>query len=61
MKSVRFLLILAAFLIMLSSVLILYQSNGADRTPVYINLAAMTVIAVAVSLQNFKNSSKDNL
>lgn len=61
MKTIRYLLILAAFLIMISSVLILYQSNGADRTPVYLNIGAMAAIAIAVSIQSFKNPPRANL
>lgn len=58
MKFYRILLMLAAFLIMISSVLILYQSNGADKTPVYINIAAMAAIAGAVSVRNFNRTDK---
>lgn len=55
MKISKILLMLAAFLIMVSSVLILYQSHGVDRTPVYINLGAMLAIAIAVSIKSYKN------
>lgn len=57
MKIVRYLLILAAFLIMISSVLSLLQ--GGDRTAVYINVAAMAALAVAVTVLNFKTPRKD--
>lgn len=57
MKTVRILLILAAFLIMVSSVLTLMATT--DRTPVYINVAAMLSLAVAVSVMNFKKGGND--
>ena len=57
MKIVRYLLILAAFLIMVSSVLSLL--NGGDRTAVYINVAAMATLAVAVTVLNFKMPRKN--
>lgn len=57
MKTVRLLLILAAFLIMVSSVLTLMATT--DRTPVYINVAAMLSLAVAVSVMNFKKGGND--
>ncbi len=57
MKIVRYLLILAAFLIMVSSVLSLL--NGGDRTAVYINVAAMAALAVAVTVLNFKMPRKN--
>lgn len=59
MRIARYLLILAAFLIMISSTLSLYQ--GGDRTAVYVNLAAMASIAIAVGVISFKNPSKRNM
>ncbi|MDR0981824.1 MAG: hypothetical protein LBM07_01095 [Culturomica sp.] len=56
MKTIRLLLILAAFLIMLSSVIVLYAM--ADRTPVYINIAAMVCLMVIVTLLNFNKNKK---
>lgn len=58
MKTVRLLILLTAFLIMISSVFTL--SATTDRTPVYINVGAMLALAIAVSLLNFKNKPKDN-
>lgn len=57
MKTVRLLLILAAFLIMVSSVLVLMATT--DRTPVYINIAAMLSLAIAISVMNFKKNGQD--
>ncbi|WP_294140043.1 hypothetical protein [uncultured Sanguibacteroides sp.] len=59
MRISRYLLILAAFLIMISSVLSLF--HGGDRTAVYVNIAAMASIAIAVSIISFKNPNKRNL
>ncbi|KIO45255.1 hypothetical protein DMB45_03635 [Sanguibacteroides justesenii] len=59
MRISRYLLILAAFLIMISSVLSLF--HGGDRTAVYVNIAAMASIAIAVSITSFKNPNKRNL
>lgn len=56
MKTVRLLLILAAFLIMISSVLSLL--HGGDRTAVYINVGAMAALAIAVTVLNFKMPRK---
>ena len=58
MKFEKILLILAAFLIMISSVFTLYQSNGTDKIPVYINLAAMVAIAIAVSIRSYKKPGR---
>lgn len=57
MKTIRLLLILSAFLIMVSSALSL--NNTIDRTPVYVNVAAMACLIIVVSLLNFKNKPKD--
>jgi hypothetical protein len=48
-KKTRFLLILAAFLVMISSTLILFGRD--PYYPVYLNIAAMVAIAVAVSIK----------
>jgi hypothetical protein len=55
MKTTRFLLVLTAFLIMISSVLTL--RDGGDTggyLPVYINIAAMITIAIAVTIKKKK-------
>lgn len=59
MKLVRLLILLAAFLIMVSSVFSLMAST--DRTAIYINIAAMFSLAVAISVMNFKSKPKDNI
>ena len=56
MKTVRLLIILAAFLIMISSAFTLLDTT--DRTAVYINIFAMLSLAVAVTIMNFKNTGK---
>ena len=53
MKIIRLLIILTAFLLMISSALSLFSNT--DRTPVYINVASMIV----VTLLNFKNKNKN--
>lgn len=55
MKIVRLLIMLTAFLIMISSALSLY--NSTDRTPVYINVAAMACLVIVVSLLNFQKKN----
>ena len=52
MKIIRLLIILTAFLLMISSALSLFSNT--DRTPVYINVASMVV-----TLLNFKNKNKN--
>lgn len=51
MKIVRLLIMLTAFLIMISSAFSLNATS--DRTAVYINVAAMACLVVAISLMNF--------
>lgn len=52
MKAIRILIMTTAFLIMVSSALSLLAST--DRTPVYVNVAAMICLVIVVSLLNFK-------
>ena len=52
MKIVRLLIILTAFLIMISSVMTLYATT--DRTPVYLNIAAMAILIIIITLLNFQ-------
>lgn len=59
MRICRHLLMLSAFLIMVSSVLTLYSSDR--KMVLYVNVAAMVAIAIAVSIMNFKNHPKDNI
>lgn len=56
MKIIRLLIVLTAFLIMISSALSLF--NSTDRTPVYINVAAMACLVVVVTLLNFRKKDK---
>ncbi|MDR1756679.1 MAG: hypothetical protein LBR65_06970 [Culturomica sp.] len=53
MKPVKLLLMLAAFLVMVSSVITL--TNTIDRTAVYINIAAMMCLTAAITFLNFRN------
>jgi len=55
MKTVRLMIILSAFLIMISSVFSLMQN--ADRTAVYLNVGAMLCLMVAVTFLNFKSKN----
>ena len=59
MKIVRYLLMLAAFLIMVSSAFSLFRP--VDRTAVYINVAAMATLAIAITVLNFKTPRKDRM
>ncbi|MDR1414536.1 MAG: hypothetical protein LBI96_01890 [Odoribacteraceae bacterium] len=49
MKKEKFLLVLAAFLVVISSAMMLYGESR--ETPVYLNIAAMVVLAVAASIK----------
>lgn len=59
MRIARYLLILTAFLIMISSTISLFQ--GGSRTAVYVNIGAMAALAVAVGIMNFKNTPRNNM
>lgn len=52
MKALRFLLILAAFLVMISSTISLF--SGGSRWAVYVNVGAMATLVAAVTVLNFK-------
>jgi len=58
MKIIRLLLILTAFLIMISSVISLYTTT--NRTPVYLNVAAMAVLIIMVTLLNFRKNNQND-
>lgn len=58
MKIIRLLIILTAFLIMISSVISLY--NSTDRTPVYINVTAMACLIAVVTLLNFRKNNQND-
>lgn len=58
MKIIRLLIMLTAFLIMISSAISLYTTP--DRTPVYINIAAMLCLVIVVTLMNFQKKNKTN-
>lgn len=57
MKAIKLLIILTAFLIMISSVLTLVSTP--DRTPVYVNVAAMACLVAVVALQNFQRHKQN--
>lgn len=52
MKIIRLLIMLTAFLIMISSAITLYATT--NRTPVYLNIAAMASLVAVITLLNFK-------
>ncbi len=54
MKYAKLLIMLSAFLIMISSVLTLMATS--DRTGVYLNVGAMFCLVIAISVMNFKNN-----
>ncbi len=56
MKIIKLLIILTAFLIMISSALTLFSTP--DRTPVYVNVAAMACLVAVVTLQNFQRNKQ---
>ncbi len=57
MKIIRLLIILTAFLVMISSVISLYTTT--NRTPVYLNVSAMAILIIIVTLLNFRKNNKD--
>ncbi len=56
MKIIKLLIILTAFLIMISSALTLFSTP--DRTPVYVNIAAMACLVAVVTLLNFQRNKQ---
>lgn len=58
MKIIRLLIMLTAFLIMVSSALILFAPTDL-KTPVYINIAAMACLVAVITLLNF-HKQKEN-
>lgn len=60
MKVIRLLIMLTAFLIMISCAFSL-NANPTDKLPVYINVGAMACLVAVITLLNFKNKPKDNL
>ncbi len=59
MKTIKILLILAAFLIMVASVVNLYNiaNTDASRLGIYLDLIAMAIIASAVGFISFKEKN----
>ena len=58
MKLIRLLIMLTAFLVMISSAITLFSTT--DRTPVYINIAAMYVLIVIITILNFQKNKGNN-
>lgn len=56
MKIIKLLIILTAFLIMISSALTLFSTS--DRTPVYVNVAAMACLVAVVTILNFRQNKQ---
>ncbi|WP_251621199.1 hypothetical protein [Odoribacter lunatus] len=54
MKTAKLLIMLSAFLIMISCVFTLMATT--DRTGVYLNVGAMFALVIAISVMNFKNN-----
>lgn len=54
MKAAKLLIMLSAFLIMISSVFTLMATS--ERTGVYLNVGAMFCLVIAISVINFKNN-----
>lgn len=57
MKIIRLLIMLTAFLIMISSAFSLYAPG--DRTAVYINVAAMACLIAIITLLNFQKKNEN--
>ena len=58
MKIIRLLIMLTAFLVMISSAVTLFSTS--ERTPVYINIAAMCVLIVIITLLNFQKNKENH-
>ena len=58
MKIVSYLLMGAAFLLVVSSALSLISDTPHDMTPVYVNLGAMFCICVAVGIISYNKNNK---
>lgn len=58
MKIIRLLIMLAAFLVMISSAITLFSTP--DRTPIYINIAEMCVFIVIIILLNFQKNKEND-
>ena len=58
MKIIRLLIMLTAFLIMVSSALTLNSTT--DRTSVYINVAAMACLIIIVTMLNLQKNNQKN-
>ena len=58
MKIIRLLIIAIAFLIMVSSALTLNSTT--DRTPVYINVAAMIGLIAIITILNLQKNNQNN-
>jgi len=56
MKFTKILIVLAAFLIMISSIMILPLTES--RMPVYINVAAMIVLAIVIVIISTNKKNK---
>jgi len=56
MKFTKILVVLAAFLIMISSIMILPLTES--RMPVYINVAAMIVLAIVIVIISTNKNNK---
>ena len=54
MKAAKLVIMLSAFLIMISSVFTLMATS--ERTGVYLNVGAMFCLVIAISVMNFKNN-----
>lgn len=56
MKIIRILIMLTAFLIMISSVFTLFTTT--NRTPVYLNIAAMATLIAVITLLNLRKNDR---
>lgn len=58
MKVVRYLIMGAAFLMVISSALSLFGNTLNDKTPVYVNIGAMVCLIGAITFMNFDKGKK---
>ena len=58
MKVVRFLIMGAALLMVISSALSLFGTTLNDKTPVYVNIGAMACLMAAITFMNFEKGKK---
>ncbi len=58
MNVVKYLIMGAAFLMVISSAISLFGTTLNDKTPVYVNIGAMVCLIAAITFINFEKGKK---